>query len=248
MPTRSAWPGLGLVSGSFRAWPASSSSATGSADMTVAHLGHSVLPMRMATGPPSVRPCLTPPVSSASSCSNFIRAPRPYPARRRASAAATSAVVISTPAGTPSQIATSAWPCDSPAVNQRSMKPILPRPPEFPLRRQLGYVVVGAQPDRDAAPETAAEARHHSVSYVRAELGYVALVVGCRLAGQHQDDRQVVAAIVGLELERGHIELTGEHSRHDLLHIGVCERFWCRFAAGERGEPGTFHGERHRAG
>src|ERR1017187_9903045 len=52
--------------------------------------------------PPSVRPCRTPPVISTSSCSNFIRAPRPYPARLRASAAATSAVVIPTPAGRPS--------------------------------------------------------------------------------------------------------------------------------------------------
>ena len=78
--------------------------------MTVSHLGHSVLPTRMATGLPSVRPCRTPPVISTSSCSNFIRAPRPYPARRRASAAAMSALVISTPAGIPSQMATSARP------------------------------------------------------------------------------------------------------------------------------------------
>jgi hypothetical protein len=35
------------------------------------------LAILMATGPPSVRPCLTPAVISASSCSNFIRAPRP---------------------------------------------------------------------------------------------------------------------------------------------------------------------------
>ena len=94
--------------------------------MTVSHFGHSVFAIVIATGPPSVRPCLTPPVISTSSCSNFIRAPRPYPARRRASAAATSAVVISTPAGSPSQIATRALPWDSPAVSQRSMQSILP--------------------------------------------------------------------------------------------------------------------------
>jgi hypothetical protein len=35
--------------------------------------------------------------------------------------------VTSIPAGSPSQIATSARPCDSPAVSQRSMVPILPR-------------------------------------------------------------------------------------------------------------------------
>jgi len=37
------------------------------------------------TGPPIVRPCLTPPVSRTASCSNFMRAPRPCPSRRRAS-------------------------------------------------------------------------------------------------------------------------------------------------------------------
>src|SRR6202020_1439006 len=99
---------------------------TGSGDMTVSHLGHSVLPTRMATGPPSVTPCRTPPVSSTSSCSNFIRAPRPYPARLRASAAATSSLVTRTPAGTPSQIAASARPCDSPAVSHRNMRFTLP--------------------------------------------------------------------------------------------------------------------------
>ena len=77
MPTRSAWPGLGLVSGALRAWLSRSSWVTGSGDMTVSHLGHSVLPTRIATGPPRVTPCRTPPVSSTSSCSNFIRAPRP---------------------------------------------------------------------------------------------------------------------------------------------------------------------------
>ena len=93
--------------------------------MTASHLGHSVLAILIATGPPSVLPCRTPAVSSTSSCSNVIRAPRPYPARLRASAAARSSVVICTPAGTPSQIATSARPCDSPAVSQRNMHLIL---------------------------------------------------------------------------------------------------------------------------
>src|SRR3954470_13952425 len=39
-------------------------------------------------------------------------------------------VVTATPAGRPSRIATRAWPCDSPAVIQRSIRPIVsPRPP-----------------------------------------------------------------------------------------------------------------------
>ena len=46
-------------------------------DMTCSHLGHSVLPMRRATGPPWVSPWRTPPSSSRSSRSKDIRAPRP---------------------------------------------------------------------------------------------------------------------------------------------------------------------------
>ena len=47
MPARSAWPGRGRVSGALRAWPASSSGSTGSAAITVSHLGHSELPTRI---------------------------------------------------------------------------------------------------------------------------------------------------------------------------------------------------------
>jgi hypothetical protein len=68
------------VSGALRAEPSSSarvSASTGSADITFSHLGHSVLPTWIATGPPWVRPWRTPPVIVTSSCSNFIRAPRP---------------------------------------------------------------------------------------------------------------------------------------------------------------------------
>jgi hypothetical protein len=77
IPTRSAWPGRGRVSGALRAWASRTSGSTGSAAITVCHLGHSVLPTRIATGPPIVRPCRTPPVSSTSSASNDMRAPRP---------------------------------------------------------------------------------------------------------------------------------------------------------------------------
>ena len=77
MPARSACPGRGRVSGALRARSAISSGSTGSAAITVSHFGHSVLPMRTATGPPWVTPCRTPPMTSSSSASNFIRAPRP---------------------------------------------------------------------------------------------------------------------------------------------------------------------------
>ncbi|SLH83373.1 Uncharacterised protein [Mycobacteroides abscessus subsp. abscessus] len=45
--------------------------------MTVVHFGHSELATSMATGPPMVRPCRTPPTMVTLSASNFIRAPRP---------------------------------------------------------------------------------------------------------------------------------------------------------------------------
>ena len=77
MPTRSAWPGRGRVSAALRASASSSTGSTGSADITFSHLGHSVLPTMSATGPPWVSPWRTPPVIVTSSCSNFIRAPRP---------------------------------------------------------------------------------------------------------------------------------------------------------------------------
>ena len=63
MPTRSACPGRGRVSGALRASASSSTGSTGSADITWSHLGHSVLPISTATGPPCVSPCRTPPTN-----------------------------------------------------------------------------------------------------------------------------------------------------------------------------------------
>ena len=125
MPARSAWPGRGRVSGALRARLSISAGSTGSADMTVSHFGHSVLPIRTAIGPPCVRPCRMPPITSSSSASNAIRGLRPWPSLRRASSAASSLVVISTPATMPSSTATSAGPWDSPAVIQRNTTVIL---------------------------------------------------------------------------------------------------------------------------
>ena len=110
MPVRSAWPGRGRVSAALRARPSSSSAGTGSAAITFSHLGHSVLPTWIATGEPRVRPWRTPPRIVTASCSNFMRAPRPYPRRRRASASCTSCVVTGIPAGSPSTIPVSAGP------------------------------------------------------------------------------------------------------------------------------------------
>src|SRR5215469_6296485 len=220
MPARSAWPGRGLVSGAFLAWPARSAAGTGSGDIAVSHLGHSVLATLIATGPPSVTPCRTPPVISASSCSNFIRAPRPYPARRRASAAAMSAVVTSTPAGMPSQIATSARPCDSPAVSQCSMLSILP----WSRPRMIAWP---GDSDREAAAQPPAELPHQ-----RAPQQAGCLVAGRQAAagGQRQLDLQVAALTsAGAGRRRvtlGHAEprdrgLARHGGRHRAQHIRI---------------------------
>src|SRR3954470_2353123 len=134
----------------------------GSADMTCSHLGHSVLPTMTATGEPRVSPCRTPPRKVTSSRSNFIRAPRPYPSRRRARWWPTISVVIGTPAGRPSSVATSAGPWDSPAVSQRNLlngAPQCSRPGTALLTRVLAY--------GNGATRCAAPARHLRSSHVR---------------------------------------------------------------------------------
>ena len=113
MPVRSACPGRGLLSGALR--PSRGRSwSSGSALITSVHFGHSVFAISMATGDPRVSPKRTPVSRRTLSCSNFMRAPRPYPRRRLANASTTSSLVTRTPAGNPSIIATSASPCDSP--------------------------------------------------------------------------------------------------------------------------------------
>ena len=125
MPTRSAWPGRGVVIGRL--------GEPGSGDISSCHRGHSVLRMITATGEPSVRPCRTPPMISSSSRSIFMRLPRPYPKRRRANSAPRPSRVKSNPAGTPSTMVTSPGPCDSPAVKKRSMPDMVDRPEPAPV-------------------------------------------------------------------------------------------------------------------
>ncbi len=167
MPARSAWPGRGRVSGAFRARPSSRAGSTGSADITVSHLGHSVLPMPTATGPPWVSPCRMPPMMLTASASNFIRAPRPNPSRRRASASAMSALVTRTCAGRPSRIATSEGPCDSPAVSHLSMPASLSRwsPRPRPRLRVSTPVLAAPRPARHPSP--AARPRHVPSAVIR---------------------------------------------------------------------------------
>ena len=142
MPARSAWPGRGRVSGRLRAIsrsspvPAStsrSSAGTGSALMTVRHLGHSEFPIRRAMGLPMVRPWRMPPMMASSSRSKRWRAPRPWPSRRRARAEPIRSLVMATPAGAPSMSAVSASPWDSPAVIHRSMGGSSHRPGPRPV-------------------------------------------------------------------------------------------------------------------
>src|SRR6204780_307529 len=238
MPARSAWPGRGLVSGAFLACSASSAALTGSGDITVSHLGHSVLAIRIATGPPSVTPCRTPPVISTSSCSNFIRAPRPYPARLLASADAMSAVVTSTPAGTPSQIATSARPCDSPAVSQRSIRAILPCSGLRPAGR-------GGHRDRYATAQPATQAGH--------DLGpeRAGRLLACHrgtAVGERHVDLQVAAVVGGGGAQPGDRGLVGSCGSHSGQHVRILVRQRNRPAIGERGEPRAVDGYRDRPG
>jgi len=72
MPAKSACPGRGCVSGDLV--------TPGAGDISSCHLSdvvHSVLPISMATGEPSVRPWRTPPRSVTASCSKRMRGPRP---------------------------------------------------------------------------------------------------------------------------------------------------------------------------
>ena len=103
MPTRSAWPGAAGSAG--RCGPAPARRAGNGVRR------HHVRPLRPLAVAISIgdRATLRHPVPDAGDDahlvrSNVIRAPRPYPSRRRARAAATSAIVTSTPAGSPPRI------------------------------------------------------------------------------------------------------------------------------------------------
>src|SRR5215210_2757091 len=90
----------------------------------------------MATGLPSARPWRTPAVTVARSFSIFMRPPRPWPSWRRARSTSMSSGVNSRPAGTPSTIAVSPGPWDSPAVTNR--KDMTPTPYKRGCGRQVG--------------------------------------------------------------------------------------------------------------
>ena len=141
------------------------SSSTGSGDITCSHFAHSELPTSIATGPPRVRPWRTPPRKRTSSRSNFIRAPRPAPSRRRARSSPTSADVTAIPAGRPSAIVTRAGPCDSPAVNQRTMAGILPED-GWARQRHAGRAAAISSTDgsRPVIRRTCSTACHSSMS------------------------------------------------------------------------------------
>src|SRR5664280_1734475 len=99
-----------------RGWVSIFDGSPGLADISVSHLGHSVLAISMATGDPRVRPWRMPPTRVTSSTSNRILGPRPNPRRRRERPCWMSPAVTSRPAGRPSTITTRARPWDSPAV------------------------------------------------------------------------------------------------------------------------------------
>src|SRR6478672_896904 len=178
-------------------------SSTGSADITVSHLGHSVLPTWIAIGPPWDSPWRTPPRMVTASASNFIRAPRPNPSRRRANAAAMSSVVTRTWAGIPSRVATSAGPWDSPAVNHLSTAASLSR-----VQNRGLTVRETAHPRlRTASPRRTPDARRPSASGSSR---------GERLATRgHHDGRVEQVPGEQLELQHSLVDEQIEPAEHD---------------------------------
>src|SRR4051812_3231555 len=108
-PARSAWPGRGRCT-------SGTSASTGHGFIRSSQLAKSRLATCSATGPPSVRPWRTPPVTSARSRSIFMRPPRPWPSWRRAMSRSIASRSSTRPAGRPSTTQVRPGPCDSPAV------------------------------------------------------------------------------------------------------------------------------------
>src|SRR3954451_19625748 len=115
-PARSACPGRGR-------WTSGTAASTGHGFIRSRQFSKSRLATERAIGPPSVRPCRTPEVTSAASRSIFMRPPRPWPSWRRAMSALIACGWSSSPAGRPSTMQVSPGPCDSPAVIRRSDTP-----------------------------------------------------------------------------------------------------------------------------
>ena len=113
-PARSACPGRGSVTGSFPL-PAGSPSG-GQGLIPQAQFSWSRFRTTSASGVPSVRPCLRPASTSTRSVSIRWRGLRPYPCWRRSRSRSIASRSSTSPAGRPVTIATSAGPCDSPAV------------------------------------------------------------------------------------------------------------------------------------
>src|SRR5215218_1111383 len=111
----------------------------------------------MATGLPSVRPWRMPAVTCARSFSIFIRPPRPWPSWRRARSASMSSGRSASPAGSPSTIAVSPGPWDSPAVTNR--KDMTPTPYKRGCGRQVGGGTTGRNCLEGNAGRAAARAR-----------------------------------------------------------------------------------------
>ena len=119
-PARSAWPGRGRVTAG-RSVPEASAGWSGSTCIVRCQFSQSLFGISNAIGAPVVTPWRMPLNASARSDSIAMRRPRPYPPWRRRNSAVTASKSIANPAGTPSRIATSALPCDSPAVRNRSI-------------------------------------------------------------------------------------------------------------------------------
>src|SRR5581483_7403319 len=120
-PARSAWPGRGSVT-DFVPFPCGSPSGAHGSIPHVQFLW-SRLRTTSASGVPRVRPWRRPASTSTSSVSICWRGERPYPCCRRRRSASIASLSSTSPAGSPARIATSAGPCDSPAVARSSITP-----------------------------------------------------------------------------------------------------------------------------
>ena len=160
-PARSAWPGRTRVTGwarsvALRRERRQLGRLLGLRQRLDLHDPRPVLPVavahqeqdRRADRPARAGPR---PGSRARSCSIAWRAPRPYPPWRRRRSTAIASAVTGMPAGSPSSVAPSVGPCDSPAVRKRkpvmaTVRPPAPRPCRPPRRRHPRAGARGRQP------------------------------------------------------------------------------------------------------
>ena len=129
--------------------------STGSADITFSHLGHSVLPISIATGPPRVSPCRTPPTMRDLVLLELhpgaAAVAEPAPGQRVGDVVGRHLDVGRQPLEDRDQ----GGPWDSPAVSQRSMASVFhagSRPASAVSRRRDSAQIAGPTASPTSAP------------------------------------------------------------------------------------------------